>query len=86
MSLKNFVQHPPANVQTQSFGNTTTANIISSPLPTNNNEVAKKNLFSEREITSLTFIIISELPDCKNKQEQFNVIAQLAIKYLLNSY
>lgn len=54
---------------TQLHGNTTTGNIISSSTYTN--KVAQNNLFSDREIV-------------KNKQQQFNVIAQLVINYLYN--
>jgi len=40
------------------------------------------DLFSEQEITQLTLDIVTNLSSCKSKEDQFNVIAQLAIKYL----
>lgn len=50
-----------------------------------NNSVANE-LFSEQEITNLTLDIVNGLKNCTNKNEQFNVIAQLAIKYLYSNY
>ena len=40
------------------------------------------NLFTEQEFAELTFEMISKLKECSSKEQQFNVIAQLAIKYL----
>lgn len=39
-------------------------------------------LFSPGEIQSLIIEMTSQLANCKNKSEQLNVIAQLALKYL----
>lgn len=50
------------------------------------NNSIPNNLFSEQEITNLTMDIVNGLQNCSNKHEQFNVIAQLAIKYLYNCY
>lgn len=40
------------------------------------------NLFSEQEISQLTLEMISRLRSCTSREEQFNVITQLTIKYL----
>lgn len=43
-----------------------------------------ETLFSMEEIQSLTVEMTTQLSHCSTKAEQFNVIAQLAIKYLYN--
>lgn len=45
----------------------------------------KSNLFSQKEITDLTIDVVSKLKKCNSKEDQFNVITQLAIKYLYSS-
>ena len=42
----------------------------------------QNDLFSQEELASLTMEMISKLSQCKTKFDQFNVIAQLATKYL----
>lgn len=64
--------------------------------PTNNNNNIKavnnmsnvtnseNTLFTEEELLQLTTEMISKLRNCTNKEQQFNVIAQLAIKFVYN--
>lgn len=49
-------------------------------------ETLKGNsLFSEQEISQLTLEMISSLRSCTSREEQFNVITQLTIKYLYSN-
>lgn len=51
----------------------------------NNNKTTSSNeLFTVEEISQLTLDVINKLKTCKTKEEQFNIITQLAIKYLYN--
>ena len=43
------------------------------------------DLFTEEEVSRLTTELISKLRACSSKSEQFNVITQLAVKYLYSS-
>lgn len=43
------------------------------------------NLFTENEISQLSLDMITQLRDCTSKEQQFNVIAQLTIKYLYSN-
>lgn len=46
---------------------------------------AENTLFTEEELLQLTSEMISKLRNCTNKEQQFNAIAQLAIKFVYNS-
>lgn len=54
----------------------------SQPSSNQNSSQQFDDLFTEQEITSLTSELVLGLKNCKNKHDQFNVIAQLAVKYL----
>lgn len=61
---------------------------ISNVWANNNNNIGAKSTserFSMEEINALTAEMITLLGNCKTKAEQFNTIAQLAIKYLYQS-
>lgn len=51
---------------------------------TNSTNGNNPNLFSLHEIQMITTELVSKLRLCKDKHEQFNVITELAIKYLSN--
>lgn len=53
--------------------------------PSYSNAASSSNLFSIEEISHLTLEIISNLKPCKSKDEQFQVITQLAVKYLYST-
>lgn len=50
-----------------------------------NNKTPPNNLFSEEEMTQLTFEMVSNLRSCNSREEQFNVIARLAVKFLYSN-
>lgn len=56
-----------------------------SALYQNNNNTNQNDLFSEQEFMDLTMELITKLRVCKNKQEQFGVITQLAFKFVYKS-
>lgn len=81
-------QHPPlpksGNQQNQFKRTqwvTKSYNNDSSFQPNNNNN----DLFTEEELSRLTSELISKLQNCNSKSEQFNVITQLAVKYLYSN-
>lgn len=45
---------------------------------------SENTLFSEEELLQLTTEMVSKLRNCTNKEQQFNAIAQLAIKFVYN--
>lgn len=61
----------------------TTARKIISPMNPSSND-GSDDLFSVEEITSLVQEMLSSLSKCRNKSDQFQVISNLAIKYVYN--
>lgn len=72
----NGIAQQNVNLSQQNYGNRSWANVVSSS-NTNNND-----LFSIEQLKSLTFDLINNLKNCKNKVEQFDVITSLAFKFL----
>lgn len=51
----------------------------------NNNNVNKNDLFTIEEITQLSTELINKLRVCTSKEQQFNVLTELTIKYLYSN-
>lgn len=80
-------QFPPisSNEPIHTMDTTTKPKVWYSPNDVPTEAACSSNLFTENEITELTFELISKLKECKTKHEQFNVIAKLAIKYVYSN-
>ena len=68
------------NVLNQS--ETPNTSIIGNSLPYSQNFTNNNNLFSFEELKNLTFDLISNLRKCKTREEQFQVVTNLACKFL----
>ena len=68
------------NVLNQS--ETPNTSIIGNSLPYSQNFNNNNNLFSFEELKNLTFDLISNLRKCKTREEQFQVVTNLACKFL----
>ena len=56
--------------------------IIGNSLPYSQNFNNNNNLFSFEELKNLTLDLISNLRKCKTREEQFQVVTNLACKFL----
>lgn len=76
----NYNQHNGGNLDWSSIRFNQQPMVNTSAYSTNNT-----NLFTPSEIHALTNELITKLKMCKDKYDQFNVITELALKYLKNS-
>lgn len=79
----NIQSHYPST--SNSFANVVRANNTTQNITTSNNATpnnASNDLFSLEELKTLTFELIENLKNCKTKSDQFNVITNLAFKFL----
>lgn len=83
---KNYSNSFP-NTLRQSVSTTTTnwqaqRDLINNRSSNNANNNCSNDLFSIEELKNLTFELITNLRNCKNKADQFEVITNLACKFL----
>lgn len=85
-----FYRQQPQQQQQHAVSNRSSTNNFTNSMFSNNVSYSSKlrgnnDLFTENEISQLTIEMITQLRECKSKEQQFNVIAQLTIKYLYSN-
>lgn len=60
--------------------------VVRQNCPENHHQDASDDLFTPKELLHLTREMVTSLKGCRNKEQQFDAIAHLALKYLYGSF